>query len=931
MKKLLLSFVSAFLLFTLSAQVTENFSDYTVGGKLAQQAQTMGRDYWTTWSNAPGGNEDGVIAEQPAGNKCVKLIAPNNDQILRLGTKNGTTWDAKTTGAWELTFKIFIPTGKDGYFNVKSVFPSTVSETWAMQVYMGTDEGDPGPATPGVGKIYGGSENGVNFNFSHDTWVPIKVFIDLDDDVAEFYVNNNLVHTYQYSLGSFGQSNHRFIAAMNIFPPNTAATSEFYVDDIVFESASGPTVLYQTGFDDMSADYVAQSDPAWWTTWENNPGTTEDALITTEQFASPTKSAKLDWGTDLLFLAGDKTSGIYTIDFDMYIPDAKPAYFNLLHFFSSGNGGQDSEWAVGVYFNIPPSLSSMPPGTNVRTNNILTPFTFPSNTWVPIHFYIDLDSDEASITINNNELVTWQFSTQESGGAGTLQLGRVDLYPPSAASVYYIDNFVYTALSEVETFPIMNVTPDAIDETVDPGENVTKIVTVENTGTSIGEYYSWIEFDLEEPPVGSNDFTLAYCTDIHNDYGLAFALEGYCELGVKFSGTDICDKIGSYITKMSYYLDDMVDNNNTLTFRIYEGAGVNSSGELLAEFTKSNAIIGTWNEVTLPEPVLITGDLWLSVSYIQLPVGGSIYPIGHDNSPQKTGVNWFKRDSEGSSWTKFWEGDPATPYGNIMVKAKAEGGTIPACWVSLTGETYGTVAKNSSKNFNVVLNATGLATGIYSANINVSTSDELHPLFVIPCTITVGDIPYITVTPTSIEHELSIKAQDKVITTPLTVLNEGTAEGEYEAECSDVVWLTLEGDFEGVLPAGESKIFNAVIDATELEIGEYTADITVSTTNLVNPTITIPCKLKVKVDGVETYIDGLQTKIYPNPTSTTVTIESNTTINTIQLINNIGQVVYSTNVNGDHTTINTSNFSAGFYFIKVNTDKGSQSVKVIVK
>jgi len=229
MKKLLLSFVCVLAFAALSAQVSDNFSDYTVDGKLAQQAQAMGRDYWTTWSEAPGSSEDGVIAEI-AGNKCLYLIAPNNDQILKLGNK--------TSGEWVLTFKFYIPAGKDGYFNIKSVFPSTVSETWALQVYLGTDEG--GPSTPGFGAAYGGSTAPVPFPFAHDTWVPVKIYINLDTDVAEFYVNEIKYLTYTYSTGSFGQSNHKYIDAMNIFPPNTASTSSFYIDDIVFQDASLP-------------------------------------------------------------------------------------------------------------------------------------------------------------------------------------------------------------------------------------------------------------------------------------------------------------------------------------------------------------------------------------------------------------------------------------------------------------------------------------------------------------------------------------------------------------------------------------------------------------------------------------------------------------------------------------------------------------------
>jgi hypothetical protein len=926
MKKLLLSIVSAFLLFALNAQVTEDFSDYTVGGKLAQQAQAMGRDYWTTWSNAPGGAEDGVVAEQPAGNKCLKLIAPNNDQVLRLGDKNGSAWEPKTSGAWELTFKIFIPTGKDGYFNIKSVFPSDVSETWAMQIYMGTDEGSPGPATPGVGKIYGGSSNGVNFNFTHNTWVPIKIFIDLDDDVAEFYVNDNLVHTYQYSLGSFGNSNHRYIAAMNIFPPNTAATSEFYIDDIAFVNAAGSQVLFETNFDELSAGaYVAQSYPDWWTTWENNPGTSEDALITTEQFQTSPNSAKCAWGTDLLFLAGDKTSGVYTIDFDMYIPTSQRAFFNLLHFFDSGNGGQDSEWAVGVYFNVT-TAGGPQAGTYIHQNGLFTNFTPVYATWFPVSITVDLDNDVANMKINGEDLLTWQFSLTENGGVGERKLGRLDLFPPQAGAIFYFDNFVYASLSEVHTFPIIDVTPTAITKMLVPGEIVTEAITVSNTGTSMGNYSSWIEFDFE-PDQGTQTYPIQHCANqLGVDGGLGYGGTDdiLLELGTKFSGEQLCGKIGTYVTKMSYYLPVPAGNANKLIFRIYGPGNGNTPGELLMEVVKTNASVAAWTEVTLPDPLLIDKDeLWFSVEFLHL---AGTYPIGVDDGPLVLGCNFTKRN--GNAWSLFTQED----FGNFLVRATAQGTPIP-CWLSINGDTYGNVPKGSEKTFNAKFNTTGLAVGQYKANIFVNTNDEEHLQFIIPCTLMVGNGPYMDVNTDPIVEAIELKIGDPTsITKTITVENKGNENGTFDANVEGTgSWLTLSGSVSGVVvPAGEQRPFDAVFEAADLAEGTYDAKIVITTSDTYHSKFEIPCTLTVTVNnGIEGYT--IQTLVYPNPANDQVTVKSNTVINSLQVFSNMGQMVFSTNVNSEETTINTSTFNAGVYFIKVNTTEGSQNVKLIVK
>ena len=895
MKKILLSFFSAFIIFTLSAQISENFEDYTVGGKLAQQAQAMGRDYWSTWSNAPGGNEDGVVAELN-GSKVLKVTAEppsENDQILRLGTKNGSTWDPRTSGAWELTFNIYIPATKDGYFNIKSVFPSTVNGTWAMQIYFATDQGGtgPGPYTPGVGVIYGGSSDGTTFTFSHDTWIPIKVFIDLDDDVAEFYVNDNLIHTYQYSTGSFGDADYRSIAAMNIFPPSESARSTYYVDDIVFASA-GNTVLFESNFDELTtSDYVAQSYPDWWTTWDDNPGTSEDAKIVTEQALSTPNSAKCDNGTDLMFKAGDKTSGVYTIDFDMYIPNTVPAYFNILHFFDPGSGGQDSEWAIGIYMNIPSRTSGMPVGTNLRVGNNLTPFTVPSSTWFPVSFYIDLDNDEAKVSINNVDLLTWQFSLIESGGTGEKQLGRMDFYPPTANSVFYLDNFVYAALSEVETFPIINVTPTSLSETLPVGGTVAKPISVTNTGTSIGDYSSWVEFDFA-PPTGSSTFTLSQSNcvppvpPLEGGIGFTNADNWTVELAQKFLAADLCGKLGTKITKLAYYLTDNIGGNK-LTFRVYAPYG-NNTGDILAEATLNNPVANAWNEVTFSTPVLINrSELWLSVEFIHL---AATYPMGFGiGETVKPDLNFYK--ISGGSWSVF--SDPQ--YGNWLIKGTAEGGVYDGgCWLSTSGDTYGSIPKGTTKTFNANFNATGLAQDAYNATIYVATSDEANPLFTIPCTLIVGEAYKVTFLVLDEETELPIS--------DATIVFDGETISGYEVPFA----------FPGNHTYTVSKDGYATKDGS-ITVVDKDEVITVLLSKL----------------GVDDF--SLVYKIYPNPvTSNFVVDRVSSEPATIHIFNAMGMQVATYQTNEAKYEINVEKLATGAYFIRVIEGKYS-SVKSFVK
>ena len=878
MKKVLLLMVCALMGFALSAQVSENFSDYTVGGKIAQQAQAMGRMYWTTWGNHPGGSEDGVVADM-GGNK-VGHFTYNNDQVLKLG--------GKTTGAWDLTFKIFIPTGKDGYFNVHANFAS-VQDNFAVQVGMACDPNtnEVPPSHPGQAYIYAGGEDPVIAPFAHDAWLDVKVHIDLDADHAQLYFNNVQVHQWTYTLGTFGQGCARVIDIMDIFPPSSTSRSDFYIDDIVFESDDAPIVLYETSFDDKpNGSYVAQSYPDWWTTWDNHPGTAEDGLITNEQFSTTPNSAKCAWGTDLVFKAGDKTTGAYTLDFDMYVPTNGKAFFNVLHVFN----GSGSEWAVGVYFNI--SGGNMPQGTNVQQNNNLYPFTFPYNTWFPISIYVNLDDNVANMKINGVEILEWQYSLKESGGEGIRQLAAVDFYPPQSGSVYYIDNFVY-GMEGGETFPILNILPTAIDEA--GGDVITVPVNITNTGTSIGDYASWVAFDITAPS-GSENFILAQCNvNSPSENGLGYPSDVLVELGVKFSGQALCDKVGTKITKMSYYLPADV-RDDKLTFRIYGAYSDKKPGELLVEFVKTGGLtIGWWNEITLPEPLLIDQtELWISVEFFQ---ENGMFPIGVDNGPLKPGCNFTRRN--GGAWSEFIQSE----FGNFAIKATAEGGVVPACWLSTTGNTFGSIPAGGSATFNVVLDPTTLAIGTYQGKIMIVTNDENNLLVEIPVTFAVGIstnsemekilVDGVAATRNGTKFTITVKDKEKVTIEAIPANNAATVSGDVGEKA------VVEG----------KNTFNIKVTA---EDGVHFTDYVLEVTNTV-----------VAISEV----DKNTIKLYPNPANDCLNITSEYAIEHITIYDLTGRVVKQ--IDQTTTRIDLNNISSGFYLLKVTTEQGNAMYKFV--
>ncbi len=71
--------------------------------------------------------------------------------------------------------------------------------------------------------------------------------------------------------------------------------------------------------------------------------------------------------------------------------------------------------------------------------------------------------------------------------------------------------------------------------------------------------------------------------------------------------------------------------------------------------------------------------------------------------------------------------------------------------------------------------------------------------------------------------------------------------------------------------------------------------------------------------------------IHPNPASEYIQIGCRYEMDEVWIMNSTGQVVDHFNVGHDRTKINTSDYSTGVYFVKVKTDNGTQTSRLIVQ
>ena len=88
--------------------------------------------------------------------------------------------------------------------------------------------------------------------------------------------------------------------------------------------------------------------------------------------------------------------------------------------------------------------------------------------------------------------------------------------------------------------------------------------------------------------------------------------------------------------------------------------------------------------------------------------------------------------------------------------------------------------------------------------------------------------------------------------------------------------------------------------------------------------------IAVLLTGID-QLNGGKISIYPNPATENVIVKSDFTITNVEVLNYIGQTVYTRqNVSEKTLKVNVANLTTGIYFVKVTTVEGIKTVKITV-
>ena len=535
------------------------------------------------------------------------------------------------------------------------------------------------------------------------------------------------------------------LVAMFLFMGNVRAQEEVILLEDDFSA-------YTVGNKIASESNAAGND--WWTTWSNNPGGAEDGVIAEYE---GNKCAYLESGNDQVLRLAGSQSGVYDLEFDILVPEGKSGYFNILHKFAGAN----SKWAMQAYLHIisdggqtddqyAPGHGTVHAGSN-GTADVACVF----DQWMHFRLHVDTDADKAQYyyTVEGGEEILvceWQWSLDSFGDAVVDRvLDAMNFFPPMAESAYYLDNFKCTRIGG-ETAPEFVFNPEAIDEEVPADDSKTITISIENEGTSIGDYSAWVDYGVGQGGSG-NEQVISYAIDpISSPSGLSWTAEEPVKFEVAslFPATAYGNSVmGTYITHAAYAFFEWQDQSGATTpilepgtdliFRIYGQGNNGNPGEVLAEkvISQSQIVYNDYTMVEFDEPVALTGfDVYVALEMTAAVSGTAMNLDGSGQAVQGYGDLYRQNGGAFRSITE----NAGTNYGNWCLFMLCQGTPVVGGYATLN-KTNGSLAIGASDEVKVTLSTIGLTQNqTYEAAVKFVTNDPAQPVVNVPITLKVG-------------------------------------------------------------------------------------------------------------------------------------------------------------------------------------------------
>jgi len=254
--------------------------------------------------------------------------------------------------------------------------------------------------------------------------------------------------------------------------------------------------------DDMESYALGPVYAGPWSNWSASAAaTTESGIATNYRASSGTQSMLISDGgaQDAVLDFGNKTSGVWTVDFNAYVPLDSTGYYNFQETTPIGAGA----WAVNIFLNEAGAANGAGviyddsnPGVEVGT------FSFPNDVWFDVSHVINLDTDSLFMSINGTNVYSGPFF---SGGL----LGGIDFFSIDNMHNLYIDDANFSAgsvgINEANEAIELSVYPNPVNDVLNitAKENITNVIVYD----MVGKIVKNIDFNALSLTVNTDDLT----------------------------------------------------------------------------------------------------------------------------------------------------------------------------------------------------------------------------------------------------------------------------------------------------------------------------------------------------------------------------------------------------------------------------------------
>lgn len=273
--------------------IDESFDSYAEGTGMTANDPA----HWALWTGA----EDQEITTDVAqsGFNSLACISDNaadggpGDLLLLLGDKTG--------GIFDLSWSMYIPAGKGGYFNIQHA-EDVSTPSFAAEVIL---QGDTVTVTVDNTDLTG--------TYVSDEWFDILINVDLDNAGAALFVNAEPIATWAFDTETGGASAPSQLGAIDFYSYGGGTdTGAYYIDDVRYVQTAGGI-----GMDEPSAPIIhvfpnPALDVLMMTTPEPLSQQASVRLVdaTGRLVATPVSISR----TSLRFSVGGLTPGIYCVE-----------------------------------------------------------------------------------------------------------------------------------------------------------------------------------------------------------------------------------------------------------------------------------------------------------------------------------------------------------------------------------------------------------------------------------------------------------------------------------------------------------------------------------------------------------------------------------------------------------------------------------------